>query len=169
MGKSSYEEIAVRIISSNRYMTLATTDTTAAWASAVAYAVDSQVSFYWYSATDARHSTNIAAQPLISAAIFNSTEPSSIVQGVQMLGSAEIVEDGLREVMDMYFQYSFPDPKERAVWDRPTDDFLGDAMQRFYRFSPHEMYTIDEDVTKVDRRAVVDVSRVQELWGKPAG
>lgn len=164
MTSESPEEVAFRVLASNRYMTLATTDGTVAWASPVAYALEADLSFVWYSAVDARHSENISRQPVISAAIFNSTEPSSVVQGVQMLGSAEIVEARLEEVMDLYFRFSFPDAAERKNWERPAADFLGEAIQRFYRFRPSEMYTIDEDVAKVDRRAGVSVDRVRDQW-----
>ncbi len=139
-------ETAREIIRANRYMSLATGDGKSVWISPVAYVVDANYNFYWYSAKDAHHSENIHSNSNSAAAIFNSTEPSDRVNGVQMPGNAFVVaEFNLLQVMDLYWKQSFPDESVRARWIRPASDFMGDAILRFYQFSPTQVFILDPD------------------------
>jgi len=156
--------VARSIITGNRYMTLATCDDHHAWASAVAYAYSADLCFYWFSAVDARHSRNLRHNSQISAAIFNSTEPSDTVDGLQLLGTAdEAPVDELQDLIDLYFTQSFPDPDDRARWLKPRADFEGAAIQRFYRFRPTSIWKIDNSATDVDRRQEVDMAELRAL------
>lgn len=149
------------IIRVNRYMSLATSDGTSVWIAPLAYVVDESYTFYWYSAVDARHSQHIRVNPQAAAAIFNSTEPSDIVDGLQIAGTAQEVEEAkLPQIMDLYWKQSFPDEDVRAQWMRPIEDFSGDAIQRFYGFSPTHIYKIDPSSMKVDRRLEIDIMQL---------
>ena len=116
---------------------------------------------YWFSALEAKHSQHINGNPSVAVAIFNSTEPSDTVDGLQMIGIATGVGlVDLPSVADHYWHSSFPDSKVRARWQRPNDDFRDSAPQRFYKFEPRKVFKVDPDSTKIDRRLLVDLTAV---------
>lgn len=67
---------ALKIISANMYLTLATIDGNKPWAVPLFYVhqiVDDKIYFYWESPTFTKHSQNIELNKNTSVAIFNST------------------------------------------------------------------------------------------------
>lgn len=161
-------EKARQIIASNRYMTLATCRNNLVWIAPVAYAVDESYNFYWYSTIDATHSQQIAYNPDVAIAIFNSTEPSETADGLQLSGIAAVVEDNeLLQVMNMYWLQQFPDPDARATWIRPIEDFSGNAIQRFFKFTPLEVYKLDTEILEVDRRLPINLDKLRQHPAKP--
>ena len=160
-----YVERARDIIRSNIFMTLATSDGASVWIAPIAYVVDNDYNFYWYSATDVRHSEHIQRNPNVAIAIFNSNEPPDIISGLQIAGRAGVVSEAdLPHVMEMYFRLIFPDENVRARWIRPIEDFSGNAIQRFYHLTPAEVYMPDPSNKKIDRRMVVNL---EELRSQP--
>lgn len=152
---------ARKIISANRYMTLATSSDGSPWAAPVAYVIDSEFNFYWYSESQARHSQHIAQSATVAVAIFDSTAPSDEVDGLQIEGVAsEVPEQDLERIMNLYYERSFPDPEVRARWQKVKSDFMGDSSQRFYRFTPMKSFKCDLDNTSVDRRVEVSLKAV---------
>jgi uncharacterized protein YhbP (UPF0306 family) len=134
-------ERARNSIGSNMFMTLATTDGASVWIAQVGYVVDTDYNFYWYSATDARHSEHIQQNPHIAVGIFNPNEPLESISGLQIAGTAVVVpEADLSHVMEMFFRLLFPDERVRAQRMLPIEAFSGNAMRRFYRFTPTEVY-----------------------------
>lgn len=74
MTPDDLEAHAQAIINRNLYLTLGTTDPDGyPWTSPVYFAPASGRTFYWVSATDARHSRHLAERPLVSMVIFDST------------------------------------------------------------------------------------------------
>ena len=162
----NHADAARHIIASNRYLTMATAAGGDPWIAPLAYVVDSDYFFYYYSAVDSRHSQDAARNPTAAVAIFNSTESSDSVDGLQFSATVEEVDPSdLNRVMDLYFKQSFPDPADRARWLRPKEDFLGTSIQRFYRIKPLQIFKIDPASTKVDRRVEVDLA---QLKARPA-
>ena len=155
-GMNEHTEKTIRIIRDNRYLTLAVASGDDVWASPLAYVCDSEFKFYWYSAVSARHSILLTKNPKVAVAIFNSQEPSDSADGVQMHGQAfQLPEADLERVIQIYFEQSFLDPKERARWVRPKSDFLGNAPQRFYYFQPDSVFKCDPESRCIDRRIEV--------------
>lgn len=135
-----------QIIRENRYLTLATANKKGeAWASPLAYAYDEAKNiFYFYSARSSRHCLNMAENPKVSVCIFNSTLPSAKAEGLQFDAVVEEVSVGdLPQVMDFYFETSFPDEEERKEWVRPVSDFLPDSAQAFYQIKPINLFIND--------------------------
>ena len=154
---------AAKIIRENRYLTLATAGSDGPWAAPLAYTVEGH-DLIFYSATSSRHCQHLNENPSGSISIFNSTEPSSVVDGVQAYVTVSIVgPSDLPAIMERYFINSFPNPEERKAWVRPASDFKGDAPQRFYRMALREINKPDPDSQKIDRRIQVDLERVKEL------
>ena len=164
----SPNEKVAKILASNRYLTLATSGWSGkSWASPLAYTIEPDFSLLFYSARNSIHSTNISKRSRVAGAIFDSTEPSDTVDGLQFLGRAAEFSGNSAELsaaMDRYFRQSFPDAAVRAKWVRPVSDFEGRAPQRFYRIELADLFTIDPASTKVDRRLRLDVRSVKTAY-----
>lgn len=160
----SKEHIAREIITGNRYLSLATTDKQTPWCSPLAYVVEADYSLIYYSAVNSVHSQNIAQDPFIAAAIFDSHAASDTADGIQLSGIVETVkEPDLKAVMNLYFEKSFPDVAVRIKWLRPVADFMGLAPQRFYRIKPQRMFKLDPNSLKIDRRLEIDLGLLKKL------
>lgn len=157
---NSDNEKARAIVRANRYMSLATSANTEVWIAPVAYVYDEYWNFFWYSEKTARHSQHIEVNQCVAAAIFDSQASSDDVDGLQIEGVAtEVSAKDLPEIVDLYFRQSFPDEIARVRWRKPAECFFGDAPQRFYKLTPGHVYKCDTEVTSVDRRLLVQLTR----------
>jgi uncharacterized protein YhbP (UPF0306 family) len=157
-------ETTLRILLSQRYLSLGTVGNGQPWVCALAYTVEPDLSFVFYSARDSIHCQNLYKNPGVAGAIFDSSAPSDVADGLQFQGTAsEVEESELQAVMNRYFETSFPDPAIRSKWQRPAADFLGAAPQRFYRIRPRELFKLDTTSTIIDRRAEVDMAALLSL------
>ncbi|TFF36201.1 hypothetical protein [Mucilaginibacter psychrotolerans] len=154
---------AKKIILENRYLTIGTTNFETVWVSPLAYSLEtSPLSFIYYSAIDSLHSKYIEVNRYISGAIFNSAALSDDVDGLQFYAQVEqIPEHQLTKVMNEYFIQSFPDEEIRKKWQRPIADFMGESVQRFYRIVPTQLFLIDMESIKIDKRVEVVIADIQ--------
>jgi uncharacterized protein YhbP (UPF0306 family) len=160
---AALEDKAAAIIASNRYLTLATMGQEGPWASPLAFTLEPDFSLVFYSALEAIHCRNIAANSQVGGAIFDLTKPSDNAAGVQFAGHcAVIAEADLEPVMKRYFEQSFPDPAIRRSWLRPAADFSGAAPQRFYRIEIASLFMPDPKSVKVDRRVELNIGKVAQ-------
>jgi uncharacterized protein YhbP (UPF0306 family) len=163
MNTNELVERAYRIIRANRYLTMATCAGRDPWIAPLAYVVEPDYSFIYYTATTSRHGKHTAENPVVACAIFDSTASSDDADGIQFSGRVqEVPANELDRVMKLYFEQSFPDAEVRKRWMRPAEDFKGAAIQRFYRITPLEMYTIDLNSPKVDKRVPVDLHALRK-------
>ena len=87
------DEAARAIIDAGRYLTVATADADGVpWASPVWYAPLSYSEFLWVSASEARHSRNIAERARVGLVIFDTDVPPGEGQAVYMDAEAREVE-----------------------------------------------------------------------------
>jgi uncharacterized protein YhbP (UPF0306 family) len=94
MTEQDLAALARTIIDANQYMTLATADAQGQpWASPVFYATADYAEFYWISAPETMHSTNLVQRPQVSSVIFDSTAVEGTGQAVYMSATAEQVPD----------------------------------------------------------------------------
>lgn len=162
MSADNLVERAHRIILTNRYLTMATCAGREPWIAPLAYVVEPSYSFIYYSAVNSRHGTHTQDNPHVACAIFNSAASSDDADGLQFSGKVQEVSiDELNAVLNFYFEQSFPDQEARKRWIRPPEDFMGSAIQRFYRITPVEMFTIDLTSIKVDKRVPVDLASLR--------
>lgn len=161
MAAHELVERAVKLVRSNRFLTLATCADGAAWAAPINYVIGPGPFLHFYSVPGARHSLDIAATPRVAGAIFDSRAVGDEVDGMQFVATCSVVEGmGLAEVSEHYFDVNFSDPREREWWYRPPAEFEGDGAWRFYRLALSEIYLIDTELfeqTKIDRRVSVDL------------
>lgn len=155
------------IISENRYLTLATSGNNKPWVAGLAYAVDKNYNFYFYSAKNSRHGEHIAQNPNVAFSIFNSTSPSEEVDGLQIEGVASLIEIlELPKVMALYYEQSFPDEALRKMWSQPIEAFRDIAIKRFYKLQPLHIYKLDLSTIEVDIRVEIDLNELKKIPAK---
>lgn len=141
--------IAKKIILENNYFTMASVgEKRNPWITPVYYAYDISCTFYWYSQKTTKHSQLIKKNDNIAVVIFNSRyqpdEPAEDGFGVYMTGKAyEVAKEELPYALTVYFTRSFTDKKERQKMMKDTQDFLGNAPLRMYKFIPDKIYISD--------------------------
>jgi len=167
MEKSNVEK-ARQIISDNKFLTLATCFGNKVWAAALAYVIDEDYNFYFYSALDSMHIEHIKYHPEVALTIFNSTLSPDQADGLQIAAIVGQVEkEKLSQIVNFYYHQMFPDPDVRARWQAPYEHFLKNEFpfQRFFMIVPTEIYKLDTSVLEVDRRLEI---KLEELKEKPA-
>jgi hypothetical protein len=128
----------------------------------LAFTVEPNFDLVFYSAVDSIHIRNIQRNPTVAGTIFDSREPSDTADGLQFLAAVEEVDSSeLAAVIQRYFHQSFPDEEVRSRWVRPQSDFSGEAPQRFFKVRLAELYALDPDSPKIDRRVRLDIPQVR--------
>jgi uncharacterized protein YhbP (UPF0306 family) len=155
---------AASILRANRYLSLGTTGHDGPWVSPVAYVIDSDLSLIFYSEVLSRHGLNIASNPRVAGAIFDSSASSEEADGLQFEGIASIVEIGVTEVTDLYFRMSFPAETERSRWARPAAAFEGASPLRFYRIVIGKIFKLDTSEPTVDKRIELHIPLLKSCW-----
>lgn len=156
---------AAQLLANSRYLSLGTTNKEIPWVAPVAYVVGPKLELLFYSATDSRHACDLATNPIVAGAIFDSSAPSATVRGLQFQAQTSMVEPAqLPAMIEHYFQSSFPNAEERARWQRGPEAFSGDAPQRFYQLEMTQLYITDPASTLIDKRLAVDLPELRSLW-----
>jgi|SRR4051794_18628630 nitroimidazol reductase NimA-like FMN-containing flavoprotein (pyridoxamine 5'-phosphate oxidase superfamily) len=127
MTQEILDQRAATVIEANKYLTLATVDADGLpWVSPVYFTPDGHTDFYWASSPDAVHSHNLAVQPEVSIAIFDSSVPIGGASAVYVRARAGLVPD--EELEECARLYASRYPELRAY----TADELRDDL-RLYR------------------------------------
>ena len=85
MSQADLEVMAMRILDSNRYMTIATVGEDGhPWATPVYFTPDRYRHMFWISEPEAQHSLNIATRPEVSIVVFDSSVPVGGAEAVYM-------------------------------------------------------------------------------------
>ena len=159
--------LASKIIKSNRFLSLATTNKKGEiWCTPLSYVCDENVNFYFTTAIDSIHVDYIKENPFIAFSIFDSTKRVSDIDGLQIRGIVgEVEKSDLDRVVDMYYKHVFPDPAERELWVSPAENFTKDdfPVYRFFQIVPTEIYKRDTVNIDVDRRVDVDIDKLKDL------
>ena len=95
MGDSQLARMARDVIDANAYLVLGTTDPGGTpRLSPVFYGVHEYRDFYWVSHPDAHHSANVAARPVVSWVVFDSSVTVRETRAVYCSGEAREVPAG---------------------------------------------------------------------------
>jgi hypothetical protein len=132
-------EMARRVIDTNLYLTLGTTeDDLRPRLSPVYFTHVGYRDFYWVSSPAARHSRNIAARPQIAIVIFDSTAPIGQGQAVYLSARASVVAD---DELPQRCAEAFARVDPGAKRFQPQE-LSGDAALRLYcaRAASHEVH-----------------------------
>jgi hypothetical protein len=127
------------IIEANLYLTLGTADRDGRpWTSPVYFAPGGDREFYWLSATDARHSRNLAERPQVSLVIFDSTVPPYHGRAVYAVGEAyELSGDDIDRALPAY-----PRPGGQGATSVSREDVSEPAPYRLYRATASDLWVL---------------------------
>jgi nitroimidazol reductase NimA-like FMN-containing flavoprotein (pyridoxamine 5'-phosphate oxidase superfamily) len=142
---------AREIIDANLYMVLATSDRSGQpWASPVYYAHAGYREFFWVSAPDADHSTNLRDRREVGIVVFDSSARIGTGQGVYISGVAqELPAHETSEPIEVYSQRSVA----HGGGEWTADDVRPPSQHRLFRATAEGIYVLDEH----DHRVRVDL------------
>ena len=131
------------MILNNRYMDIATCKEDFPWVSAVYYAVDSEVNFYFVSLKTSRHGRYIQENSKVALSIYNSTKPPAEADGIQVEGKAKIVEDeNLESAVETMFSKRFEDEKKQQEYFENYDKYCGDSEKKVFKVETENLYKV---------------------------
>jgi nitroimidazol reductase NimA-like FMN-containing flavoprotein (pyridoxamine 5'-phosphate oxidase superfamily) len=130
---------AHELLDANRYLVLGTVDPDGRpWTSPVYFSADDHREFYWVSATDSRHSRNIADRPQISIVVFDSSVAPYHGRAVYAVGEARtLTGDDLDRGLRVY-----PGQSARGATSVTRQDVTGSSPYRLYRATASDMWVL---------------------------
>lgn len=135
------------LLARHNSMTLATVDADGApHAAAVFYATDETLSLYFLSSPNSRHCVNLVRQPRVAATVQADNQAWQTIQGVQMQGIAQMVDDvaELARAARIYAaRFDFLRSLLDSAIDGPTALRGPLASSRFYVLRPTWLRLID--------------------------
>ena len=130
--------VAMSIVDSNRFMTLATADGDGVpWASPVWYAPVEYREFLWVSSPEATHSRNLAVRPQLAIVIFDSHEAGGW-KALYMSAVAEQLTD-VDDAIGIFSRHG--ETQGLRAWTR--EDVAPPARHRLYRATVSEHFVLD--------------------------
>ena len=121
-------------------MQVATVHENKPWVCSVYFAYDEQLSLYWISSVDRRHSRELSENPFVSGAIVLPHTPGDDVQGIQFEGTAKRINDSSEATIGMKYyatRFSMPDERVHTVLN-------GSDGHVCYRITPATYVLFDE-------------------------
>ena len=150
-------KIAIKIISKNIYLSLATSDGKVTWNAPLYYVYDKDLNFYFVSSKDSLHAKHIKKNTYVAATIFNSQEIPEKVNGVQfdaLCGIVSIKE--LPKVIKLIYSKKPSDLlKERFEDYKNPLSYIRLTNFRIFKITPIHFYILDPSVTMEDKRIEV--------------
>lgn len=144
------KQIAQKILKSNIYLSLSTCAQNKPWISPVFYHVGVGGELYFASQPTSVHCQNIAKNPKIAFAIFDSHQKEGTGVGIQASGIAQIL-DARSQILEALKYYHTDFFKVSA------SKFMGRSKYRLYKITPTVFYLNDPRV-KTDRRVEIRLS-----------
>jgi uncharacterized protein YhbP (UPF0306 family) len=138
------ESKILEVLEKGHLMSLATSDEGGLWVSDVVYVFDEDLSLYWMSDPDARHSQAILKNKQVAGTITISNKSKELNLGIQFSGIAEKIDGSRWDLAKKHLKKrSHPEPKEE-------DDVLkGDS---WYVLKPNNIDLIDEEHLGYDKK-----------------
>ena len=137
---SDRSDHAKRILKNIIYATVATADKDGKpWNSPVRFVYDNELNIYWFSDKENQHSKNVRENDNVFIVIYDSTMPEGSGEGVYIEANACELSDS-DEIL--YARRL----KKGQIYDRPSSDFLGDAVRRVYKAVPQRIWSNDVEV-----------------------
>ena len=127
MSQEILDQRAAAVVEDNKYLALGTVGADGMpWVTPVYYTPDEHRAFYWASSPDALHSQNIAANPEVSIAIFDSSVRIGGASAVYFRARAQLVPEA--ELSSCAALYASRYPELRSY---TAEELSGDL--RLYR------------------------------------
>jgi uncharacterized protein YhbP (UPF0306 family) len=159
-----------RLLDEAKYLTLATvSDDGLPWSATLQYAwLGDPLRFLFGSATQSRHSRDIAARPYVSGSLFvsgNAIELSlTAVDGAQFSGRCfELSADDVDRFHARFYDAVLPDAQSRAEWTLPQSALLPPADHRLYVIEVDRWWLMDTRTwaqDRIDRRVEMPLAEL---------
>lgn len=122
-----------------KMMQLATVSKGKPWICNVWFAADKDLNIYWFSATNRRHSEEVAKDPHVAAAICLPQKPGGSARGVQLEGTAELLTSPKDVAVAMRYYVG------KIFTIKQVKLFMAhiDRPHRFYRIKPTKYVLFD--------------------------
>lgn len=131
--KNNLKEHILDYLEKNKRMTLATCEDNVPWAATVMFAYDRNLNFYFISNPKTRKTKNLLSNPKVSAAINEFTPKVGYIAGVQLEGSAQMLEKK-------------KNAQELEIFTKRFDwavDYLHD--HELFKITPKRVYYLDDE------------------------
>ncbi len=126
--QESFAGQALRIVQTNKYLTLSTADASGRpWVSPVYFTPDGAARFLWVSSPDARHSRNITERADVAFTIYDSTVPIGRGEAAYFVARAGLVADASVE-------------RDTAVFSARFDELAGITVDELRTPGPLRLY-----------------------------
>ena len=134
IAKEKLKTYILDYLAKNRRMTLATSENNVPWAATVMFAYDPDLNLYFISVPDSRKTKNLETNPRVSGAINEFQKTPGKILGVQLEGTAEILDKNKNtKELEIY--------KKRFDW---ADEYLHD--HELYKIIPKKIYYLDDEL-----------------------
>jgi nitroimidazol reductase NimA-like FMN-containing flavoprotein (pyridoxamine 5'-phosphate oxidase superfamily) len=150
-----------KVLEQIHYATIATSSKDGKpWNSPVAHVYDDDLNIYWFSDKEGQHSRNVRENGNVFIVIYDSTIPEGQGEGVYIEAKASEINDPdeITRVRRI---------KKGQDYDRPADDFLGDAVRRVYKAVPERAWMNDAEIKDGvfirDYRVEVPLNKLKDL------
>ena len=129
MVSSELNDMARRVLDTNRYMTLGTVDEQGdPWVTPVYFGFADHHALYWISSPEAEHSRNVVRHPDVSIVVFDSQVPIGGAEAVYMKATAEEVTEPTADDCAAAFE-----PRFEGVMSVTPGELKPPAKLRLYR------------------------------------
>ncbi len=132
-SEAELKKYVLDYLEQNRMMTLATCKDDVPWAASVMFAYDDRLNLYFISKPDTRKTQNLLGNPKVSATINQIQKTPGKVVGVQLEGSAEILDKTKNKQELEIFE-------NRFNW---AEKYLHD--HELFKVSPKKIHYLDDE------------------------
>lgn len=143
--KTDLKEFILDYLDNNRRMTLATCSENTPWAATIFFAFDDKLNFYFISDPNTRKIKNLEKNPQVSGAINEFVKKVGSTIGVQLEGTAEML-DKKKNVKELEVF------TKRFDW---ADDYLHD--HELFRITPKKIYYLNDELFGPQGREILVV------------
>jgi len=135
----------LKYIQAHNTMTLATSMGDVPWAATVFYASD-DLTLYFFSAPDSRHSQNLAANPRVGVTIQEDYHDWREIKGIQLEGTATVL-DSLTQKAKAMAVYARKYPEIVKIFTNPASGLFYKAFLKvkFYCIIPEKLFFINNE------------------------
>jgi len=162
---SDLPERTRRVLAEAKFLTMSTVSPDGQpWSAVLQYAwLPAPLRFLFGSATQSRHSQDVAARPGVSGALFvaGATELTD-VDGAQFTGTCrELTTAEVTEHHAAFYDAVLPDEASRAEYTLPVEALVAPADHRIYQITVDRWWLIDTSTwieDRIDRRIEMPLS-----------
>lgn len=144
VSKEELKKYVSDYLEKNRLMTLATSEKDIPWAATVFFAYDPDLNIYFISRPETRKTKHLHVNPNVSVAVNHHQSKSGLVKGVQLEGTAKILDKN-KDVKELEIF------KKRHNW---AEKYLHN--HELFKITPKKVYYLDDELFGPGGRGVFE-------------